>query len=340
MINLEDLKGIAKKSIKVGELFHEIKERINLKLLNGEIGFENLIEDKTIHRPSLVLVGYTDLFVFTRLQILGNTEARFLNHLDYKDRLEAAKRLFSFPIPCLLLTNNNMLDEEIINMATKSGITIFRSSFHTANIVTHLADYLDDKFSPHNVIHGSFLDIYGVGILFIGRSGIGKSEISLDLIERGHRLVSDDVVAVIKKGESLLIGQSDQLVKHFMEIRGVGLIDIKNMFGVRAIRFRKRLEVLVELEDWNERSHHNRTGLDYDTVSILGVKIPHIKLSIFPGKNITVISEIIALNYILKHYGYDATQKFSERLGRAIEDRKNKKYKMESDSGYFNMDIE
>ena len=336
---LENLKEIRKKSVKVSELFNECKEKLNLKLLNGEIGSENLIEDKTIHKPGLALSGYIELFTFSRVQILGNTEIRFLNHLDYKDRVNATKSLFDFHIPCVILTNNNDLDDGILKLAAEKKIPIFGSPLDTAYFSHQLSDYLDDKFSPQNTIHGTFLDVYGVGVLFIGRSGIGKSEIALDLVERGHRLVADDVVTITKKGEEILIGYNNQVVKHYMEVRGLGLVDVRSMFGIRAVRYRKRVEVLVELEEWKDDVSYTRTGLDDNKIVVLGVEIPYIKLPIFPGKNVTVITEVIALNYILKHYGYDSAQEFASTLKKTISDKQNKTY-AEPDANYLKQDLE
>jgi HPr kinase/phosphorylase len=167
-------------------------------------------------------------------------------------------------------------------------------------------------------VHGSLVDVYGVGILLTGRSGIGKSEIALDLVERGHRLVADDVVMVTRKGEGILMGAGTDLVKHFMEIRGLGLIDVRSMFGIRAIRFQKRIEVIIELGEWKQNEDYTRTGLENKTIGILDVEMPLVKLPIFPGKNVTVIAEVIALNYLLKHYGYDAAREFAKRLDSMI----------------------
>src|SRR5690606_27198176 len=176
-----------------------------------------------------------------------------------------------------------------------------------------------------------FVDVYGVGILFIGKSGIGKSEVALDLVERGHRLVADDLIILTKKGEGILMGSGTNLAKHFMEIRGLGIIDVERMFGIRAIRYQKRLEVLVELEVWDDKTEYTRTGLDESTVNISDVEIPYVKLPILPGKNITVISEVISLNYLLKHYGYDAAKRLERRLndrimGKKIDDMRGVDY--------------
>ena len=226
-------------------------------------------------------------------------------------------------MPCVILTNGNVIADELLQAAAAKGIPVFGTPFETTKISYFLADFLDDQFSPQIVVHGSLVDVYGVGVLLTGRSGIGKSEIALDLIERGHRLVADDVVMVTRKGEGILMGAGTDLVKHFMEIRGLGLIDVRSMFGIRAIRYQKRVEVVIELEDWKVSEEYTRTGLDDQRVSILDVELPMVKLPIFPGKNVTVISEVIALNYLLKHYGYDAAKEFAKRLEGMI-DRKKK----------------
>jgi HPr kinase/phosphorylase len=208
----------------------------------------------------------------------------------------------------------------------------------TTRLSYFLADFLDDQFAPQMTVHGSLVDVYGVGILLIGRSGIGKSEIALDLVERGHRLVADDVVMVTRKGEGILMGAGTDIVKHFMEIRGLGLIDVRSMFGIRAIRFQKRIEVVVELEDWRKDQEYTRTGLDGHTVPILEVEMPHVTLPIFPGKNVTVITEVISLNYLLKHYGYDAAKEFAARLEGMIGRKKKEKGSRAID--YFEHDFE
>jgi HPr kinase/phosphorylase len=307
-------KETRKKYITVGALFEATKDRFKLKPLNGENGFENHIRDKNLHRPGLALAGYVELFTYDRVQIIGNTELRYLDSLPTEGRKAAFRALLEFKIPCVVLTNNNKLDDDLLQSAASKGIPIFGTPFETTKIAYFLADFLDDQFASQIVLHGSFVDVYGIGVLMTGRSGIGKSEIALDLVERGHRLVADDVVMITRKGEGILMGSGTDLVKHFMEIRGLGLIDVRSMFGVRAIRFQKRVELVVELEEWKPNQDYTRTGLDDQTIKILDVEIQLVKLPIFPGKNVTVITEVISLNYLLKHYGYDAAREFSKRL--------------------------
>jgi HPr kinase/phosphorylase len=313
-MNLDSGKEIRKQSITVGFLYQSNKERLHFRMLNGECGFDKEIRDKNIHRPGLALAGYVDLFTFDRVQIFGNTEIRYLQSLPLEKRLAAFDTLFKFEIPCIFVTSDNVLDDEILELAAQHRIAIFQTPFETTKFSYFISDFLDDQFSPQTVVHGSFVDVYGIGVLITGRSGIGKSEVALDLVERGHRLVADDVVMIARKGEAILIGAGTELVKHFMEIRGLGLIDVRSMFGIRAIRFQKRVEVVIELQDWKPNEDYTRTGLDNEVTRILSVEVPLVKLPIFPGKNITVIAEVIAMNYLLKHYGYDAAREFTKRL--------------------------
>ncbi len=311
-----------KESITVGFFYEVTRSRFHLRMLNGENGFQNIIKDKNLHRPGLALAGYVELFTYDRVQMIGNTEIRYLKSLTPEQRRKSFLTLLQFKIPCIILTHDNVLDDDLLQAAADHGIPIFGTPYETTKIAYFLADFLDDQFALQAVLHGSFVDVYGVGVLLSGRSGIGKSEIALDLIERGHRLVADDVVMVTRKGEGILMGSGTDLVKHFMEIRGLGLIDVRSMFGIRAIRFQKRVEIIVELEEWKRADDYTRTGLEDHTTKILDTEITLVKLPIFPGKNVTVITEVIALNYLLKHYGYDAAKEFSKRLEGAIADKK------------------
>jgi HPr kinase/phosphorylase len=245
---------------------------------------------------------------------------KYMSQLKPDERNRILIRLFEFDIPCIIFTDGNVPPAELINLANKAHIPIFGSLLSTTKLVNFIGDFLDDQFAIHCSIHGAFVDVYGVGILFTGKSGIGKSEVALDLVERGHRLVSDDIIILTKKGEGVLMGTGLEMNKHFLEIRGLGLINISKMFGVRSIRYQKRLEVIVELEDWDEEADYDRTGLEGTTVNVLDVDIPYIKLPIIPGKNITVISEVISLHYLLKHYGYDAAKDFQDRLNKKLQE--------------------
>lgn len=332
-------KAISRKEfITVDYLYKHAKDLLKLNLLSDESGLDRKITDQNLHRPGLALAGFVGIFPYSRIQILGNTEVKYLDQLSNQEKIEAVKRIFKFNIPCLILTNNNQPFSELLEFANQYHIPVFESSFTTTKLSYLIGDFLDDQFAERISMHGSFVDVYGVGLLFIGKSGIGKSEVALDLIERGHRLVADDHIIFTKKGEAILLGAGTQIAKHYMEIRGLGIIDVERMFGIRAIRYQKRLEIVVELELWEESVEYTRTGLEENTVNIAGIEIPYVKLPIIPGKNITVISEVISLNYLLKHYGYNAPKIFQERLKKEI----NKSDKDSDQRGvkYFEHDFE
>ncbi len=310
-----DQKAVSRKEFITVEFFYQnTKDRFHLNLLSDDSGFQNKISEQNLHRPGLALAGFVDLFSYSRIQVFGNTEMKYLEHLTEEKKVQTLEKLFSFDIPCIILTYNNQPSDLMLALANKRHIPIFGSPNSTTSTAYLISDFLDDQFAPRVSIHGSFVDVYGVGILFVGKSGIGKSEVALDLVERGHRLVADDAIILTKKGEGILMGTGTSLTKHFMEIRGLGIIDVERIFGIRAIRYQKRLEIIVELEIWNDASDYTRTGLDAQETDFLGVQIPYIKLPILPGKNITVISEVISLNYLLRHYGYDAAEILQNRL--------------------------
>ncbi len=309
-----------KKSITVEYFYEKIQPIINIKLLTPDkLGFENEIKEMNLHRPGLALAGFVDLFTHDRIQLIGNTEYKYCMTLSDEELRTSLKRLFDFGIPCIILTNNNVPDKILLETATQYKVAVFQVEQSTTKASYLISDFLEDQFAERVSIHGSFVDVHGVGILFVGKAGIGKSEIALDLVERGHRLVADDIVVFTKKAESVLIGSGTDIIQHSMEIRGIGIIDVEKMFGVHAIRFQKRLEVIVELEVWNPDEDYTRTGLDEEKFAILDIPIHYIKLPILPGKNITVIAETIALNYLLKHYGYDAARELKKRLTEKIQ---------------------
>lgn len=343
MRTFDNIKEIKKESITVEFFFEQCKVRFQLEqLYPSPINPNKIIIDKDIHRPGLALAGYVDLFTYDRVQIFGNTEMKYLNQLSHDKRIETLERFFSFNVPCVIITNNNRPQEELIAIAQKTNTPVFCTHYPTTRFAYFIADFLDDQFAVQAALHGSFIDVYGVGLLISGKSGIGKSEIALDLVERGHRLVADDIVMVLKKGESVLMGAGTSLTKNFMEIRGLGIIDVRSIFGIRAIRYQKRVEVIIELEDWDKNKAYERTGLDTKNINLLGIDVEHVNLPIFPGKNITVIAEVIALNYLCKHYGYNAAVKFQESLEAQIQNNAARKRSNGLDRSieYFEHDFE
>lgn len=333
-----DNKNITRQEKITVEYFHEnAKKNFGLKSFTGKIGFERCITEHNLHRPGLALAGFVGLFSYTRIQVFGNTEISYLNNLTVKQRKSSLEKLFEFEIPCIILSNGVKPYKELLELAEKYKVAIFGYKLSTTKLIYYISDFLDDQFAYRFTVHGSLVDVYGVGMLFVGKSGVGKSEVALDLVERGHRLVADDVVILTKKGEGILLGSGTDLTGHFMEIRGVGIIDVRSMFGVRAIRFQKRLEVVIDLQIWDANSEYTRTGLDDSTVSLMEVEMPYIKLPIVPGKNITVVAEVIALNYLLKHYNYDAAKVLTKKLKKKL---KNKNASNDRIIDYFEHDFE
>lgn len=301
-------------ALTVGALFERLKDDLELELLGSPDGLQRPIETDDASGPGLVLAGYTGRFVHQRLQVLGETEVSYLKSLAAADRRRILETFFAYPIPCVMITKGQELPEGMEDAARSAGLSILRSQLKTQDFYHRLHPFLEDTFAPTTNLHGSLADVYGVGVLFTGQSGIGKSECVLDLVERGHRLVADDVVIVRRRGGDVLIGSGHPLQRHFMEIRGVGLIDVRQLFGIRAVRQQKRIEVVVQLQQWREGMAVERTGLDTDSTDILGVSVPRITVPLNPGKNITVVAEVIAMNHLLRYSGEDPAQAFNERL--------------------------
>ncbi len=329
---------IRTESITVKFFYENANRLFGVKLLTPEgVGFEKEIKDQNLHRPGLALAGFVELFTYNRIQLIGNTENRYCLSLSDEERDNVIARLLSFDVPAIILSNNNEPCPELIKHAIKQNVAVFQIENTSTKTAYLIGDFLEDQFAARVSLHGSLVDVYGIGVLFLGKSGIGKSEVALDLVERGHRLVADDVVILTKKGEHILIGTGTDVIQHVMEIRGIGIVDVQHMFGVRSIRHQKRLEIVIELEIWDENTEYTRTGLDNEIISILDINIPYIKLPIFPGKNITVIAETIALNYLSSHYGYNAAKELQERLQDRI---KNNRKKGKRSVNYFEHDEE
>jgi len=298
----------------VARLIEEKRDSFELEPLTQNLESEVLITVSDINRPGLAMSGYVENFLAERVQVMGETEIGLLRSYSDSDRETALDRLFRFQVPCIILCKDLPLPESFLGRAEAKGIPVLGTPMSTTPFIHELTAYLDDIFAPVSTVHASLVDVYGVGLLFTGRSGIGKSECALDLVERGHRLVADDVVTVKRRHENVLIGSANQVLGHNIEIRGVGIIDLQRVFGIRAIRFQKRVEVEVHLQDWDDKEDYERTGLQDRLTTVLGVQIPMVTVPIFPGKNITVISETIALNYLVKAYGFDAARELDQKL--------------------------
>ena len=303
-----------KKKYKVRTIFKENKRRLSLRLLNSSEGLKREIKNDGIYIPGLALCGYLEEFPSGSILLLGRPEISYILFKSAEERKSILRRLLSLDVSFLIIIKDLEPPEELIEIANDKKVCVFETSLDTIKLITLLSRYLDNLFAPRTTIHGTLVDVYGMGLLFTGKSGIGKSEIALDLIERGHRLVADDVVTIVKTAEGALLGSGKEILAHHLELRGLGLIDVLSLFGIKGIRMQKRIEVEVILEDDKDINVFDRTGLQREFSEYLGIKIPIIRLPIYPGKNITIIAEAIALNNILKIYGRDTAVEFNKKL--------------------------
>ena len=331
--------------IDVDFLIEKLRDNVHLDvvLCAGEASCsQKRVSEANLHRPGLALSGYYDLFTHQRIQILGNTEMEYLKALDQQQQIDRFSTLLSFDIPVIFITNKNKLPLYLEDIAKEKKIPLLYTDTETTRFMAMLQDFLEDQFALQTMVHGTMVDVYGIGILIVGKSGIGKSEVALDLVERGQRLVADDAVMLTRKG-SVLMASATDVNKHFMEIRGLGILDVLSMFGIRAIRYQKRLEVVLELTLWNDQETVERTGLGNEKIKILDLDIPIIRLPMTPGKNITVVAETIAMNHLSKHYGYDPAQAFQHRVKSAISSKtisKDSQQALRRAVDYFEGDIE
>jgi len=308
--------------LKVRDLVARKGDPLQLELLTGDVGLDREIRSPEASSPGLVLAGYTARFVGSdRIHILGETEITYLASLDAKARRKSIEAFLSYELPCVIISKGQQAPDELVALAREKGVAVIRSRLKTAEFYRRLKPFLDDAFAPRTTVHGSLADVFGVGLLFRGRSGIGKSECVLDLVERGHRLVADDIVNITKRGIDVLIGRGHEISRHYMEIRGVGLIDINALFGIRSVRQQKRIEVVVQLEDWDNTREYDRTGLDGQETELLGVSLPLVTVPLNPGKNLTVVCEVVAMNHLLRYSGVDSATAFNERLIRRMREK-------------------
>ena len=310
----------------VEQFFRECRDELRFEALTPSLSSPIPITVPDVHRPAFALSGFMEFYLNERIQVIGETETVYLRSLDPPRQREAIQRLFTKPLCCIIVAKGLEPVPDLVPLATEHGVPVLRTPILTTPFLHMLADHLEDVFAPRTTVHGSLVDVYGVGLLFSGASGIGKSEIALDLVERGHRLVADDVVEIIRRGD-VLIGRGSEHLRHFMEIRGIGIINVMDIFGIRSVRIQKRIEVEVRLEVWDPKKEWDRLGLDEKHVEMLGTKIRQVIIPIYPGKNITVIAESISLNHMLKVYGIDAAKRFNTQLIDMMEsDRKTRRY--------------
>ena len=272
------------------------------------------IHSAELNRPGLQFVGYYEYFANDRPQVVGLTEMSYLESLSDEVRKERLEAFFSYPLSCVILCRGMHPTDDMIDLASSHDVALLRTELVTTKFVVSAMNYLNRCLAPRATLHGVLVDVYGVGVLITGESGVGKSEAALELIKRGHQLVADDVVDVCRVTENQLTGESPETVRHFMEIRGIGIIDIKAMYGIGAVLSNKSIDLVVHLEPWKEKKAYDRLGLTEDFTTIMDVRVPQVVLPVRPGRNLAIIIEVAARNFSLKHMGYSAAQELDRRL--------------------------
>lgn len=301
-------------TLEIKELLEETEYGLNLQLLAGAGGLGHRVSSPRIQKPGLALTGYTEHLHPDRIQVLGNTEISYLNQLDQTLAQEHARALCAFAISCFIVTKGLIPPAVFLEVAEAAGIPVLGTPHQSSTFISLITKFLEERLLPTTHLHGVLVDVLGVGVLLTGKSGIGKSECALDLVIRGHRLVADDMVFIRKKMPASLVGQSEQQIQHLMEIRGLGIINIKDLYGVSSIREKKIIDLVLELEEWDADQEYDRLGIDDRKTAILGVELPHLVIPVRPGRNLGAIIEVAARNYLLKGMGYHSARDFQERL--------------------------
>jgi HPr kinase/phosphorylase len=269
----------------------------------------------------LALTGFTQFVNPERLQIIGNTEMAYFKTLTPEMQEKVIHQICSLPLSCLVITRGLEVPELLLREADERGIPVFRTNLRSFDFIEKVTKFLEEKLASTSSLHGVLMDIFGVGALILGKSGIGKSECALDLILRGHRLVADDMVHIQKRSPSSVFGSGFEVIQHHMEIRGLGIINIRSLFGVEAIRERKKIELILELMEWDAHREYDRLGFEEEKFSILGVELPMLRIPVTPARNLTTIIEVAVRNHLLKVMGYDSALEFEKKLLRKMEER-------------------
>ncbi len=300
--------------VTVQKVYQDLNESLKLTLLTELSDDDVALAAPDVHRPGMAMMGFMENFLPHRLQVLGESEMAYLDTLDSAAQNAAVSNLAFLEAPAIFVTRGLTVPDPVIVSARENHMPVFRTVMNTEEFIHALSSYLSDAFAPRMDVHGSLVDVYGVGMLITGKSGVGKSECALDLVERGHRLVADDVVEICRVSDDVLIGRFREVLQHNIEIRGVGVVDVQAIFGIRGIRMQKRIEVEVNLQQWRDDADYERMGLEREYTEYLGVRLPHIVVPIVPGKNITVIAEVIALDSMLRVYGIDSAKDLNRRI--------------------------
>ena len=293
----------------------KVVEKMDLKNLTPDVDVEHIaIEVPDINRPALQLTGYFEHFDSDRVQLIGYVEYTFLEKMEEEKRKEIYEQFLSYQLPCVIFSRNLQPEPMFLEMANQSQVPVFVTEKKTSEFTAEIIRWLNVELAPCISIHGVLVDVYGVGVLIMGESGIGKSEAALELIKRGHRLVSDDVVELRKVSDVTLVGSAPDITRHFIELRGIGIVDVKTFFGVQSVRETKNIDLVITLEDWNKEKQYDRLGLEEEYTEFLGNKVLCHQIPIRPGRNLAIIVETAAINHRQKKMGYNAAQELYKRV--------------------------
>lgn len=314
--NTENLTVKRKSDIAVARLLDHFQD--TMEIIAGFQGTGRRVYTPDINRPGIALSGYLDYFPSDRIQILGNTEINYMRRLRPSELEGRMENMFSFEIPTFVVSRKLQPVNLFLDMCNRRGVPVLQTKLASDEIISRIILFLAEEFAPTTEVHATAVDCYGVGVLMVGKPGIGKSEVALELIERGHLLVADDLVTLRRIGEGTVVAMTNSRVKHCMEIRGAGIIDIMSVFGVGRVTNSKPISLVIELEEWRDDREYDRTGLFQEHVEILGVKIPYSVIPVRPGRNISVIVEVSALNHRLKEMGIHTAELLNKRILEAM----------------------
>jgi HPr kinase/phosphorylase len=307
-------------SVKVEHLLNDKASPLSLTLIAGRAGVSRRIINPRIQKPGLALAGFGEQVDRGRVQVLGQSEIGFLSQLTADKASAGIENVLALEPACLVVTRDLEAPTHLVARCDERGVALLRTPLVSAVFIDRVSNYLEDRLSPTTSVHGVLLDVLGVGILILGKSGIGKSEAALDLVMKGHRLVADDIVDIRKRQPDIVFGSGSDIIKHHMEIRGLGIINIKDLFGIAAVRDAKKIELVVELVEWREDEEYDRLGIDEVGYKVLDVEVPMLRVPVRPGRSISSIIEVAARNQLLKFQGHHSAREFQDRLNRAIAD--------------------
>ena len=304
----------------------DLIEKMHLKNILPDIDISEIrINQSGVNRMALQLVGFLDHFESDRIQVIGNVEHSYLLQREDDEIIPIYETIFSYKMPCVIFCRNLEPCDRMLNVAEKHGVPILQTDMTTSDFIAATVRWLSEELAPRISIHGVLVDVYGEGVLIMGESGIGKSEAALELIRRGHRLVSDDVVELRKVSDDTLMGTSPDVTRHFIELRGIGIVDVKSLFGVESVMLTQKVDMVIRLEDWNRETNYDRLGLDEDFIEFLGNRLVCYSIPIRPGRNLAVIVESAAINFRAKKMGYNAAQELYNRVTGNLEEKTRQK---------------